>query len=203
MFQTPSTTDQPKKSRRLLPLLSGVLIVAVLAGALMFSINARSRAHAASVTKPAPSARLAQTGYVSVTSTILTVSRNSAGDPCKKVTFQENYKVFGGVVAWLKMVTTWCYNYVIVTRHSTVLYWGVTSYGGATGWLWRYSPQYSFNCYVAAGSHRSCSGNHEWELQLFDNVITRSGIDLTVDEWENYRGQAFTHGHSQFCPGGC
>ena len=46
MFQTQSTTDKSTGIRRLLPLLSGVLVVAVLAGALVLSITARNGVHA-------------------------------------------------------------------------------------------------------------------------------------------------------------
>jgi hypothetical protein len=50
MFQTPLPTNKPKRNRILLPLLSGVLVLAVLAGALVFSVSSSGRAHAASVT---------------------------------------------------------------------------------------------------------------------------------------------------------
>ena len=48
MIQTPSTTDRPRGKRKLLPLLSGVLVAAVLVGAVLISISARGGAHAAS-----------------------------------------------------------------------------------------------------------------------------------------------------------
>ncbi|HLI70003.1 MAG TPA: peptidoglycan-binding protein [Ktedonobacteraceae bacterium] len=47
MLRTESTTDKSKKMRKLIPLLSGVLVVAVLAGALAFSIAFKDGAHAA------------------------------------------------------------------------------------------------------------------------------------------------------------
>ena len=50
MFQTPLPTNKPKRNRILLPLLSGFLVLAVLAGALVFSVSSSGRAHAASVT---------------------------------------------------------------------------------------------------------------------------------------------------------
>lgn len=49
MFQTQLPTGKPKGKRRFLPLLSGFLVVALLAGALVFSVSARGGgAHAAS-----------------------------------------------------------------------------------------------------------------------------------------------------------
>lgn len=52
MLQSKPATDHPKKSRWLVSLLSGILVVAVLAGALVFSINARNGAHAATIVSP-------------------------------------------------------------------------------------------------------------------------------------------------------
>lgn len=53
MFQRQSTTGKSKRMSKLLPLLSALLVVAVLAGAVLISINARSGAHAASATNAA------------------------------------------------------------------------------------------------------------------------------------------------------
>ncbi|HEU5380702.1 MAG TPA: peptidoglycan-binding protein [Ktedonobacteraceae bacterium] len=53
MIQTPSTTDRPRRKRRLLPLLSGVLVAAVLVGAVLISISVRGGAHAASTSNAA------------------------------------------------------------------------------------------------------------------------------------------------------
>ncbi|HZO73676.1 MAG TPA: peptidoglycan-binding protein [Ktedonobacteraceae bacterium] len=47
MLQTQSPVDKPKKMRWFLPLLSGLLVVAVLVGALLISFTARGGAHAA------------------------------------------------------------------------------------------------------------------------------------------------------------
>lgn len=155
-------------------------------------------------TKPASSLELTQMGQVSVTSTVLITPQDSAAVYCNSVSFKENYLVLGNIVAWLKMNTHWCYDGVTVTSHSTILYWGITSYGLATGWETNVSnPEYSFNCYVASGSTRNCSGNHEWTEMLFDNFVNKSGIALTVQEWENYEGQDFTNGASRHCLGGC
>ena len=60
MFQSPTTTDKPRRKRWLFSLLSGLLVVAVLAGALLYSINARNgaQAHAAASSNCTPSAIL-------------------------------------------------------------------------------------------------------------------------------------------------
>lgn len=50
MFHTQLTTNTSRGKRTLLPLLGGALVVAILAGALTFSIASRSGAHAASST---------------------------------------------------------------------------------------------------------------------------------------------------------
>jgi hypothetical protein len=201
MLQTPPTADQPKKSRRLLPLLSGVLIVAILASALVFSMNASSVAHAASVTKPASSLGLTQ-----VTSTVLTTaSRNSAGDPCKWFTSELWFGYLGHTKEmWLKVVTYFCYNYSIVTYHKTSWSWGVTAGGAGDGWGWIINPYYSFNCFNAAdNAYRPCSGNHEWTQELFINGFLRGEASLTIDQDEYYNGGTYNHFNAHFCPGGC
>jgi hypothetical protein len=53
MLQTQSPSDKSKKIRRLSPLVSGFLVVAILAGALLISINVRDEAHAAAATNAA------------------------------------------------------------------------------------------------------------------------------------------------------
>ena len=55
MFHTQSNMDKPKRYRKFLPLLSGILVVAVLAGATLFSIAARGGADAASASNAAVS----------------------------------------------------------------------------------------------------------------------------------------------------
>jgi hypothetical protein len=194
----PPTADQPKKRHRLLPLLSGVLMVAVLAGALLFSMSAGSEAHAASVTKPTSSLELTQH-----TSTVLRTSRTNAGDPCYVFTSYLTYGTLGHKnEMWLKLVTTWCYNYAIVTSHNTVFYWGVTAGGSGDGWSWIYGPNTSFNCYNAADNLR-CSGNHEHAAQTFINGFLKDEAVLTIDQYEIYTGQSFNTFNDYVCPGGC
>jgi hypothetical protein len=199
MIQTPPPADQPKKSRWLLPLLRGVLVVTVLAAALVFSSNARSGAHAASVTKPASSLELTQD-----TTTILRASRNSAGG-CWVFTSYLTYGTLGHKnEMWLKVVTTWCYNYVIVTSHKTSWSWGVTALGAGDGWGWIVNPYYSFNCYNAAdNAYRPCSGNHEWTQETFINGFLKEEAQLTIDQYEIYTGWSNNTFHTRTCPGGC
>jgi hypothetical protein len=176
MLQIPPTTDQPKKSRRLLPLLRGLLVIAILAGTLMFFSTARSGAHAASV------------------ATTHCATRQSSE------TLNDG---FGNVLDWLRMTTTWCWNGITVTSHKTILAWGVTTLGSIDGDSSLYNPAYSFSCYVASGSTRGCSGNHEVATEKFDNAFLKNGIAITVSEWENYKGQFFSQGSVKHCPGGC
>jgi len=56
MFQTPLPADKPKGLRNLLPLLSGFLVVAVFAGAILISTNTTGGAHAASAAASATNA---------------------------------------------------------------------------------------------------------------------------------------------------
>jgi hypothetical protein len=174
MFQTPPTMDKPRRSRRLLPLLSGVLVVAVLAGALVFSINFRSGAHAASVVSTRCATRQSDETFTD-------------GLPTMDTLF------------WVKMKTTWCWNGITVTSHSTILYWGVTTLGKIYGYSSLYNPAYRFNCYVASGSRRNCSGNHEWMQEDFVGTPPRDCY-LSIDQEENYKGQFFAQGHKRCIP---
>ena len=110
---------------------------------------------------------------------------------------------FGNVLDWLRMTTTWCWNGITVTSHKTILAWGVTTLGSIDGDSSLYNPAYSFSCYVASGSTRGCSGNHEVATEKFDNAFLKNGIAITVSEWENYKGQFFSQGSVKHCPGGC
>jgi hypothetical protein len=114
----------------------------------------------------------------------------NASNPCKTVTFQRNYTGAGITIAWLKMVTTWCYNNVTVTSHTTILYWGVTAFGSGLGWYIQHStPNYSFNCYVASGSTCNCSGNHEATKQFWRDGSAGVGLALTVSDFSRYQGK--------------
>jgi hypothetical protein len=168
MLQPHPTTDQPKKSRGLRPLLSGVLLIAVLAGALVFSNPARSGAHAASVA-----------------TTHCTTKQSSESDG----------NVSAVTLIWISMKTSWCWNNSIVTSSHTVLSWGVTTWGNLGGWYTVGKPKYTFNCYVASGSTRNCSGNHEWMQEEFQTQpYSDTTCYLSLNQWENDKGQFFTNG---------
>jgi hypothetical protein len=142
-----------------------------------------------------------------VTSTTVALSRNSAGNSCKTFTSYLTYGYLGVKdEMWLKVVTAWCYNNIIVTSHSSTMYWGVTSAGAGSGWTWPTvtDPSYSFNCYadVANGIH-PCAGNHERTIQLFQNPILRDEASLTIDQYETRDGQASNTFNAHICPGGC
>jgi hypothetical protein len=177
MLQPSPTTNQPnKKGRQLRPLLSGVLVIAILAGALVFSFTPRSEAHAASVVASTTHCATKQDTY------------NSVLAPPNLVT-----------LFWVSMKTTWCWNGITVTSHSTILYWGVTTTGNLTGWHSEYNPQYTFSCFVAAGSTHNCSGNHEWMQEDFVHGITPfEDCYLSLNQWEHYNG-GFSWTGSQHC----
>jgi Putative peptidoglycan binding domain/Putative amidase domain len=79
MLQTQLPADRPKRIRKLLPLLSGFLVVAVLAGALLISINARGGAHAASAAASATNAAVTYADSHWNCATAACTSRVSAG----------------------------------------------------------------------------------------------------------------------------
>lgn len=154
-------------------------------------------------TKPMSFIRLAQSVHVHV-STVLTSSRNSAGNPCSTRQSDETFTDgFGNVQFWLRMQTYYCWNHVIVTYHSTTLYWGVTTLGIAVGWLSLSTPYYAFNCYVSTSSSRNCSGNHEHAKEAFINGPFMLETDLIVDQEENYQGLFLSQGSQRNCIGGC
>jgi hypothetical protein len=131
-------------------------------------------------------------------STSVPSSQMSAGVTCQ-TQFHENreYDGLGFEAFWLKVQTTWCYNYVTVTSHSTILYWGTTTNGALAGWHYVGNPYYTFNCYIAAGSSINCSGNHEHADELWTDGSGH--CHLIVDEEENYHGQFFWEDSKSGC----
>lgn len=121
---------------------------------------------------------------------------NTANVTCKTQDHQgAGYDTaIGAHLFWLDVKTTWCYNGITVTSHSTILSWGTTGPGSVEGWQYIGNPQYSFNCYVAAGAPTGggCSGNHEHADEQFANGGI-PGCHLVVDTEENYKGQFFWH----------
>jgi hypothetical protein len=142
-----------------------------------------------------------------VTSTTVTSSQINASTLCTTFTSYLSYGYLGvNNEMWLKLVTNWCYNNIIVTSHSTTIYWGVTSAGAGSGWTWPTvsDPYYSFSCYSAVPDVvRNCSGNHEHATQLFQNPILRDEASLTIDQYETYAGKTANQFNSHICPGGC
>jgi len=148
----------------------------------------------------APPAFAANSGLAraSVTTHVTMVPQDSASDPCNTAQRQENFAPLGFTLFWFKMQTSWCWDYRIVTRHTTVIYWGVTGWGAAVDWHFVAVTPIHFNCYIASGSTLQCSGNHEYAIATFRNGISGVECLLTINEWENYRGQFFS-GASQAC----
>jgi hypothetical protein len=145
---------------------------------------------------PANAPQLTQLVQVSTTTSSATY-RNSAGDPCNTAQRQENANdVFGITLFWFKMQTSWCWDYRTVTSHTTRIYWGVTGPGHVVGWAYISNSGVHFSCYVAYGSTRQCSGNHEWAIASFHNVVTRQVCLPLINEYQNYRGQFFSDGHA-------
>ncbi len=100
-------------------------------------------------------------------------------------------RIVGLALFEISMKTNWCWNNSIVTGSHTTLYWKVAIAGWTPG-----KPSYAFNCYVAAGSKRNCSGNHEAMVEKYTNTSSGSTVYLYLDNWENYKGQFFTQSSS-------
>jgi hypothetical protein len=133
---------------------------------------------------------------VSVTTSVVAAPPDSAGNPCRTSQRQQNGKdAFGITLFWFKMRASWCWDYRTVTGHTTRIYWGVTGPGAVFGWAYVSNSGIYFNCYVAYGSTRDCSGNHEEATASFLNVVTLQTCLPHIDEWENYRGQFFSSGY--------
>ena len=160
-------------------------------------IPTRASGSEGSATSWLTTAQLAQVVQESVTTSVVAAPRDSAGDPCNTAQRQENGKnVFGITLFWFKMQTSWCWDYRIVTSHTTRIYWGVTGPGAAVGWAFIGHSGIYFACYYAYGSTRWCSGNTEEATASFHNVVTRQVCLPSITEDENYRGQFFSSGHS-------
>lgn len=117
---------------------------------------------------------------------------SKAGDPCstgQRVVTAYDYLDLE--LFWSKMQTSWCWDYRTVTSHTTNVYWGRTTLGEIDGWQMENVGRY-FECYVASGSTRECSGNHE--IAQFDWFNGTSECIQAIQEWENYRGEFFSGG---------
>jgi hypothetical protein len=173
----------------------GVLTAVLAAGlvaALAFTATPASARPAAAAVPAA--------GSVSVAGDSATAGVDSAGDPCRTGWAQVTYRdVFGITLWWFRMTTSWCYNGSIVTSHTTTVSHDVTGTGTATGWAWGGRSAVSFNCYVASGSSRNCSGNHESDTAQFDYIPIPSVCVVKLQEWENYRGEFFWSSAGSTC----
>jgi hypothetical protein len=177
-------------------LLGSILLAASLFFAVTPHFSPAFAATTSPASTPANAPQLTQLVQVSVITSSAT-SRVSAGDPCRTSSRQQNAKDFFGITLfWFKMQTRYCWDNRTVTYHRTTISWGVTGPGAAVGWAYISNSGIRFNCYVASGSTRQCSGNHEWATASFHNVVTRQVCLPHIDEWENYRGQFFSGGRS-------
>ena len=79
MSQTPLSADKPKRMRKVLPLLSGFLVAAVLAAAVLISANVTGGAHAASAVASATNAAVVYANAHWNCATAACTSRVSAG----------------------------------------------------------------------------------------------------------------------------
>jgi hypothetical protein len=159
-------------------------------------IPARGSVSQGSAASSPTTAQLDRVVQESITTSVVAAPRDSAGDPCNTAQRQENgNNVFGITLFWFKMQTSWCWDYRIVTSHTTRIYWGVTGPGAAFGWAFINHSPIHFYCYFAYGSTRDCSGNHEDATASFLNVVTRQVCLPFISEDENYRGQFFSSGH--------
>ncbi len=179
-------------------LLAAGLLIAFTPTASTASAATASPASASAVASgPTTLTRLAQVVHVSVTTSVVAAPRDSAGDPCAtKQRVENGTDVFGIVLYWFKMQTSWCWDYRTVTSHTTHLYWAVTGPGAAFGWAYISNSGVHFYCYVASGSTRQCSGNHEDATASFLNLDTLQTCLPFIAEDENYRGQFFSSGRS-------
>jgi hypothetical protein len=107
---------------------------------------------------------------------------NTAGDPCENgLTERVWWSEFGITEGWSAMTTNFCYDNVTVTSHYTYMTWWAGVLSDVS------QDPIQFNCYVANGSSRNCSGNNEQENTTF---FWPSEIYVTIyiREWENYHG---------------
>lgn len=133
---------------------------------------------------------------VDTETTTMAEANDNTGNFCRTGWVKLSYRdVFGVVLFWFKMTTYWCYNFQVVTTHSTSETAGITATGSATGWSYRGIIEHSFHCYVASGSTRSCSGNFEDAQGSFQACLITIGCYASkqsyIHEEENYKGQFF------------
>jgi hypothetical protein len=123
-----------------------------------------------------------------ITSGLTASATASTGDPCETSWTKYSSSAAGNLLYSFEASTYWCWNGAVVTSHKTSYHYVITSLGTLDGYGWD-SGDITFNCYVASGSTRSCSGNHESVNGNFG--IEASGFTVAIDQSENYKGQYF------------
>lgn len=103
---------------------------------------------------------------------------------------EQTTSIAGIVLIWYKLTTKWCYDDVTVVSHTTTLSEGITTTGAIDGWSFVQFLNYHFNCYIAAGSTRQCSGNHEDGEAEF-SPPSGGSCTMYLGEDENYLGKFF------------
>jgi hypothetical protein len=136
--------------------------------------------------------------YKPVTVTIITATNRASasnGDPCKSGYEQvNNNDVFGITLFWFRMNTTWCYNGLTVTSHTTTLHQGVDLTGEIGGWEWIGNSAISFHCFVTEQNTRKCAGNFESAHGYFYNVDDGFSCNDYIYEEQYYNGDWNSHG---------
>jgi hypothetical protein len=97
------------------------------------------------------------------------------------------------ILAWFEQTTYWCYDGTVVTSHKTSYRAGITGAGTLAGLSYTgiVAGTEGWHCYVAAGSHRNCSGNTEYAEGGFQSCVPHVNCESSyvyLQSWENYKG---------------
>ncbi|HKT03149.1 MAG TPA: hypothetical protein VJT31_26775 [Rugosimonospora sp.] len=118
----------------------------------------------------------------------------AAATQCSTIWIGVSSSLAGNMLWNWRQTTTFCYNGVTVTSHSTSYSWQITSWGSVSGYAWQGLAYNQSNCYVASGSTRNCSGNYVSLAGVFgQNTGTiggGSGQCVQTQQWMTYRGQS-------------
>lgn len=144
---------------------------------------------------PQPAAAAGRGITISTSSGTEAAPAQAAGVSCATTWNEYWYYQIGNLVFTWKASTYYCWNGVIVTYHSTSYYWSTTSFGHLVG-IGFQDGYVAFHCYVASGSRTNCSGNDEQTVGAFGTntgtIGGGAGIDVDINQWQNYHGQAFS-----------
>jgi hypothetical protein len=120
--------------------------------------------------------------------------QNANGDPCETYEGEDNLYSGSTLLAFVLYTTSFCYNGVIVTSHANSFDPVVTSAGANQNWEYL-DGQFSWHCYDAAGTTRTCSGNVEYETEYFQKCVEFRGCSSVwypeIQQDQNYKGQTF------------